>query len=426
MQYQICDTIQALSSYLRGVASTAAVLKSAGVGSAEASAMSASITWALRDGIGMLGGLIFSYIASPYFDAYVKEFRLFADLANDFALSLDLCMPYLVGDDPQTNMYKLMGYSALSTIGKVVCGMAAGATKSSITAHFALRGNMADINAKEATQETLVTLCGMTLGVYLVHMCTNRNDDITLREEKDHTEWRIVALFFVLTIVHVIVNYIGVDVLRLRTLNRERAEALLTSVVSEVSQDTVSQIKLSNGNGNENNVDADEQGQFVVPTPEELHESLYQSVWKLVFPGSCGVKLGVRIHPDCCRQEYQPIAQLLMGESYLLRIEEWKETVSVNVMFLFGTKEIDEWRALVHGKILHQTLEKAQDSGQNLKIFAFQYQIIEWSYKWAKSLTSADDGVLHLKSLSKLGWECERLYLCCGRWRVAFESEKDD
>jgi hypothetical protein len=34
----------------------------------------------------MLGGLLFSYFASPFFDCYVKEFRLFADVINDLGL----------------------------------------------------------------------------------------------------------------------------------------------------------------------------------------------------------------------------------------------------------------------------------------------------------------------------------------------------
>ena len=42
----------------------------------------------------------------------------------------------------------------------------AGATKGSITQHFA-KGNIADLNAKEGTQETLVSLLGMIFGIAL-------------------------------------------------------------------------------------------------------------------------------------------------------------------------------------------------------------------------------------------------------------------
>ncbi|CAN0434958.1 unnamed protein product, partial [Hapterophycus canaliculatus] len=44
---------------------------------------------------------------------------------------------------------------------QALCGVAAGCTKTSITSHFALRANMADISAKENAQETAVNVCGM-------------------------------------------------------------------------------------------------------------------------------------------------------------------------------------------------------------------------------------------------------------------------
>jgi hypothetical protein len=43
--------------------------------------------------------------------------------------------------------------------------VAAGSTKAAITAHLATQRNTADVQAKEGAQETLVTLCGMLLGV---------------------------------------------------------------------------------------------------------------------------------------------------------------------------------------------------------------------------------------------------------------------
>lgn len=44
---------------------------------------------------------------------------------------------------------------------QALCGVAAGCTKTSITSHFALKANMADIAAKENAQETAVNACGM-------------------------------------------------------------------------------------------------------------------------------------------------------------------------------------------------------------------------------------------------------------------------
>ena len=43
LEYQFCDSIQGLSSYLRGVITTSAVLTAAGVGDAEATAISTAV-----------------------------------------------------------------------------------------------------------------------------------------------------------------------------------------------------------------------------------------------------------------------------------------------------------------------------------------------------------------------------------------------
>jgi hypothetical protein len=159
-EYQCYDSLQGLCSYLRGVLCSAQVLQAAGVGSASATALSAARTWALKDGASMLGGLLFSYSSAHMFDSYVKEFRLFADLINDVGLTLDMLAPYF-GQD------YFLWVSSAAGICRALCGLSAGATKSSITQHFAREGNMADLNAKEATQETLVSLMGMILGVTL-------------------------------------------------------------------------------------------------------------------------------------------------------------------------------------------------------------------------------------------------------------------
>lgn len=50
LEYQLYDSVQGLSSYLRGVLCNAQVLNAVGVGKAEATALSAAMTWAMKDG----------------------------------------------------------------------------------------------------------------------------------------------------------------------------------------------------------------------------------------------------------------------------------------------------------------------------------------------------------------------------------------
>jgi len=88
LAYQSWDTIQALCSYLRGILTTKAILEGSGVGSEAASALSAAMNWVFRDGVGMTCSLLFSSLASVSFDGNVKEWRLFADIANGKSILL--------------------------------------------------------------------------------------------------------------------------------------------------------------------------------------------------------------------------------------------------------------------------------------------------------------------------------------------------
>ena len=66
-----------------------------------------------------VGGLIFSYYASPYFDSNIKEFRLFADVINDVGLALDMIAPHV-------QRSRLLMLTGTSTLCRFMCGAAAG------------------------------------------------------------------------------------------------------------------------------------------------------------------------------------------------------------------------------------------------------------------------------------------------------------
>lgn len=69
------------------------------------------------------------------------------------------------------------------------------------------------MSAKEGSQETLVTLLGMALG-------------LVLTKHVSSSQTVVWSTFLVLTIVHVIANYIAVSSLQFRTINASRLCAL--------------------------------------------------------------------------------------------------------------------------------------------------------------------------------------------------------
>jgi hypothetical protein len=369
--YQVCDSIQGLCSYLRGVLCSAKVLQAAGVGKAEATAWGAALTWALKDGMGMLGGLGFSFCASHLFDAHVKEFRLFADLINDVALTLDMLAPYCSS---------LLLVSAASTLCKTLCGMSAAATKASITYHFALEGNMADLNAKEATQETLVSLIGMLLGVALAQR---------LRDYEEHhaelsvsIEWTV---FILLTLIHVWANWVGVCLLRLSSLNRERAELVLPPYM-------------------------DRQAARVRP-PAEMNESLVSSTWKIFVPG---LRLNCRLTELFSHDPSPDYLDYFAStkKRYILTINPRRQ---VCVCLLQGATNRDELQAFCHALWISQVRPLRRDP--SFQAAAAREELVQTVGQHLDECFP-----MLFQRLQEAGWDVEgRLYLGFSRKRTAWE-----
>lgn len=203
LQYQAWDALQGLSSYLRSVLTTRSVLAGIGVGSAAATSLSAAMTWVLRDGCGMVGGLVIAYSCAGSFEVYVKEWRLFADFLNNLALTLDLM------SSVQDARYYIP-IVLLSTLSKAGCGLIAGATKTRISSHFALKGHLADVSAKESTQETAIALIGLVLGMLLARVVA----------DSELLTW---TAFLLLLLLHQYGNYRLIKTLVFHSLNPQRA-----------------------------------------------------------------------------------------------------------------------------------------------------------------------------------------------------------
>ena len=157
-EYQIYDTLQGLSSYLRSLLTTASVLSTMGIGDAVATPIAAALIWAFRDGLGMIVGLLFSGTNSHAFKGYVLQYRLFADVINDVGMLVDITLPIF-----DSKFYNL-GY-AISTSCKAICGVAAGATRGSILMSFTDGRDTSEITSKESAQETAITVVGIMCGV---------------------------------------------------------------------------------------------------------------------------------------------------------------------------------------------------------------------------------------------------------------------
>lgn len=252
----------------------------------------------LRDGFGMLGSLIFAFCVGSRFDGGVKEWRLFADLINDVGLSLDMVAPLLP--------HRVLLLTSCGAMCKTMCGVAAGATRASITAHFALRDNLADVSTKEGAQETAVSLVGLLVGLALaraVHL--------------SHARARL--LFALLTAVHVLANYRGVRSLCLCSLNAQRAALLVDAVANGAPADRAA-----------------------IARRERVLR------WPVASRVLLGVRLGDAFRGPLAGLALAAAAEACAGERHVL----WAEGGRVRALLRDGCEQADMLRAFVHARLL--------------------------------------------------------------------------
>ncbi|XP_067389095.1 RUS family member 1 isoform X2 [Emydura macquarii macquarii] len=206
LRYQIWDTVQAFASSITGALATQAVLKGVGVGDHTSTVTAATVTWILKDGTGMLGRILFAWMKGSKLDCDAKQWRLFADGLNDLAIFMEILAPAFPA------CFTLI--VCISGFFKCIVGVAGGATRAALTMHQARRDNMADVSAKDGSQETLVNLAGLLVSLLLIPLVADRLQ-------------LTYALYSLFTALHLYANYRAVRAVCMETLNRARLRLAL-------------------------------------------------------------------------------------------------------------------------------------------------------------------------------------------------------
>jgi len=150
----------------------------------------------------MIGNIIFAWAKGTSLDHNCKKCRLFADILNDIAIFIDLINPLFPS---QLTVIVL----SCSSIFRAIVGVAGGATRAAITQHQARNNNMADVSAKDGSQETLVNLSALIASLVMLPLVSGNPFAV----------WTLFALF---TAIHLFANYRAVKSLQLETLNLAR------------------------------------------------------------------------------------------------------------------------------------------------------------------------------------------------------------
>lgn len=367
LHYQFWDTLQAFASSLSGTLATQASLRGVGVGNQEATVAAATITWLLRDGTGMLGRILFAWRKGNKLDSEAKKWRLFADVLNDVAMFIEILAPNF------PSCFTVIVCTA--GVFKSIVGVAGGATRAALTVHQARRDNMADISAKDGSQETLVNLAGLLISLVLIPLVTD-NPLLTF------------VLFSLFTILHLFANYQAVRSVVMETLN----EARLAIVLRQYLRD----------------------GRVLSP-PEANHK---EPVF-LEFRNTAPIKLGVRLGDVIdCPEDLQR-ATKNNDKPFLLGVKHGCVCVCL------GPKAsvYDEIWAMCQAVCISTVLYPVVPLDGSLKKLAVLQSNNHWELVYESHKLIDEIFQPFLKSLEAAGWQISRNLLDWDEWRVEWKKK---
>ncbi|BHF57489.1 hypothetical protein SprV_0100043100 [Sparganum proliferum] len=318
MEYQIWDTVQALASSVVGTLAGQALLLGVGVGNAGATILAATLTWMFRDGAGMIGRIAFAGRLGTSLDSQCKQWRLFADLLNDCALFLDLISAHFHG--------LFTTIVCVSSVLKSLVGLAGGATRAAVTQHQALQNNMADVAAKDASQETLSNFLALLLNFVLVHIVTGN--------------WLLIWLtFWILTPLHLYSNWRAVRCLQFRTLNKARFHI--------ITQDWLAHMSTAHT-------------EYPIASVQEVNRRERIVSIPFLTQSDVSVHLGCSFNSlsGAAGSQLHSLFAVYQAERYLFFCEGWKQAASParHLTFRIGLRRevdvADQLKALLHVEII--------------------------------------------------------------------------
>ncbi|KAF9492579.1 hypothetical protein BDN71DRAFT_1451284 [Pleurotus eryngii] len=392
MRYQIMNALQAFCSSLATLISNRAVLEGMGVGDASATATNALLLSVLQDVFGRLTTIIGAYHFGSSLYPEAKLYRMLADVLNDGAIVLDALSPLLVAHSSSRSYFSLRGIRVaalcLSSTLRSLCGIVAGGSKAAITLHFASplhgKGDVGDLNAKDASKETVLALSGMLLGTLIVPYLK--------------TASTIYPVLLSLILLHLLINYVGVRGLELRSLNRQRmgiawlayAHAHPTSKDVTQPQGVLTPVEVA-------------LRERIFERPSVIRDPFTHRVLAACHIGTTSLraltmasKAKARTLPSCRSQDLKSWTDVFAKERYLLVCECAHTEVSsssapritMHVLLKDGHSAIDHLKAWAHASeaafLLHQLPPPAShnDGEDLLHVVEQSYRELERNGRW--------------------------------------------
>ncbi|GAV03134.1 hypothetical protein RvY_13609-2 [Ramazzottius varieornatus] len=199
--FQIFNTVADFCSGVMGTIATQSIMQGLGVGATATTALAATMTLILKDGIGMIGRIIFAWAKGTNLDYELKRWKIRADILNNLAIFLEVISP-LAG----TNFLYVVCFSALL---RAVIGVTVAGIKPAILQHQAQRNNIGDVAAHNSSQETLAAIAALIVSLCVMPFLTL-------------SPWLSWSVFVCLVVLHLVANYCGLRSLFFQTFNPVR------------------------------------------------------------------------------------------------------------------------------------------------------------------------------------------------------------
>lgn len=270
--------------------------------------------------------------------------------------------------------------------------------------HFALNGNVADLSAKEGSQETAVTLIGMIGGACVVEAI----------DGPARVKWTW-TIFLLLTFVHVYANWRGVRGLILRTLNTQRTHAIIHAFLDKTNKGPSSNDK-KNKKTTMNSFDR--------LSPESI-----AAVERLFWCDRSGLKMGANLHSTI--RGTQHLEQLIRAhESRKSRIEASSDsfaylivpsivdgTPRIDILLAHDSNDISLLRATFHGIVLYELLRPVDPSSSIVDDSNLLMTHLEESTRFVEQHFDT-----FYERIDQLGWQTERILIETCDWRYDREE----
>ncbi len=239
--YQIYCIFQAFCSSISSLFANRSVLDIVGVGDEDANSTVALYYTVMQQVFGRLTTILFAWKIGEWIEPECKKWRFMGDIYNDGAILLDVLVSLVLRQlqldhKGYSTNFKVLGL-LLSSVLRALCAVVAAGSKAALTVHFTLNeegGSISDVSAKQSSQETAITLCGMLVGTWLVYLVPS-----------DSSALLISSIMIILTLIHLYTNFKAVASVVMTGLNRQRATIVFGNFIASPNHQILSPRQVS-------------------------------------------------------------------------------------------------------------------------------------------------------------------------------------